>query len=894
MLRSVYLLFGILVFTAATDRQVAACGGSAEGLVCNGHGSCGSDGVCNCELGFSGDFCELTVRLDASVPTDQCNYGGNYNNSKCNCRNNYSGQNCEKFTCTSNTDCYNGGHCYREDGRTGSYCVCPKGYSGADCYVESCSPTWDEYGHTTTYCNNGGTCQVSEPSTTRNYYTSWCECRTGFNGTKCETYACSTTDNPNLCPVGLKDDSGDSLELTCVHDDTADDDYCGPCPSHRGGLDCGIVYCGAKENGNELTVCNDQGRCVMNTCLCKPGYAGDTCEDEACTSRNGKCGKHGTCIVDPNGDSMFGYCECNSGYTGSFCDKCDAPLKEHYHYIVVSDGKGSYNVWDNTTVCAETACVFDGTVCNNAGSCVFNETINNWGCQCDQGFEKDPNTGMCVPNDGSCSTIDNICGGQGVCEFNLDIKNKKAKWQCLCRPRSMLDERTKICVSSMCFSSESATSACSGRGDCTSQATCACFDGYAGTYCSSCADGYRANPNFPSLGLCLRDYCLGDDTCGGRGTCIFHPREGYVCECDDDFFQDPDTKRCVQCQAPHCLHCGTADYCMECMPGYYAGVDGVCKKCDPACVSCTGPGSKDCLVCAPGTVRTDTSGTTSGCGPECSEGGDCNFCGAVIGGSKYCSRCSDSSSYPLDGVCTSSTNSRATNACETIGDGVCTSCNKKYFLHQGGCYSAGHVPGSEVCAVAAGNGSCSQCNSGFYQGGRECTPCGNNCAQCTSSTNCQNCTHGFFLQGGSCVGCHESCVRCSGPGADKCIVCKTGYFGQFLANGGTSGSCRSCSDTKSIDGLAGQKGCSMCRIDLTGESPAFLCLDPVGKGLSGGAIAAIVIVVLVVVGGIAGFCIYWFLFRNKTKTGGKKLRSRTADDTDYVSLMNTDDSGAFI
>ncbi|TNJ26942.1 High cysteine membrane protein [Giardia muris] len=840
-------------------------------------------------------FLLLLITILSTSVDQNCNYGGEFDQGKnaCECRSGFSGATCETFSCVSNKNCLNGGLCYRETGFTGSYCVCPLGYSGPDCGVDSCHPAKGKYGRLA-YCNDGGDCFKNAPTKDRKYYLSQCKCRDGFSGDFCESYDCNSGGS-DICPKDIPDGSGGLTSTTCQELDGSKS--CATCPLHRGGLDCEILLCGAVENGNEVTFCNHNGECVqkdgLSVCKCDPMYSGDTCSMGACIPDSDKCQPHGKCVTGSDGGTQ---CSCFSGYTGDVCDKCADPLVPHAYYSLAKSG-ANYTVNDEIEVCAMAECIIDGVICNNAGTCIMDTTTGTWGCQCISGFVKDPRTRTCIPTDKSCHSSDNVCGGAGLCEFIVDIGTETAAWRCACRDGYQLDSTTNMCLPPSCFEKNSDTVACNGNGVCAYGGTCSCNDGYIGQLCNVCDDGYKRGEGDELLSnLCLKTYCGVADRCNNLGICeLSLDQRAYICKCTDGFFNDPNTKACIQCQTPHCIVCGRAGFCKECISGYRTTIDGVCEKCNSACVSCTGPGSKDCLVCAPGTVRTDTSGTTSGCGPECSEGGDCNFCGAVIGGSKYCSRCSDSSSYPLDGVCTSFTNSRATNACETIGNGVCTSCNKKYFLHQGGCYSIGRVPGSEICVTIDGNGSCEQCNYGFYPTStKECAPCGNNCAQCTSSTNCQNCTHGFFLQGGSCVGCHESCVRCSGPGADKCIVCKTGYFGQFLANGGTSGSCRSCSDTKSIDGLAGQKGCSMCRIDLTGESPAFLCLDPVGKGLSGGAIAAIVIVVLVVVGGIAGFCIYWFLFRNNTKTGGKKLRSRTADDTDYVSLINADKAGNFI
>ena len=82
--------------------------------------------------------------------------------------------------------------------------------------------------------------------------------------------------------------------------------------------------------------------------------------------------------------------------------------------------------------------------------------------------------------------------------------------------------------------------------------------------------------------------------------------------------------------------------------------------------------------------------------------------GAIIGGSKYCSKCSTSSEYPVNGVCKAST-ARA-NECQTPDNkGGCNVCASEYFLFDGECYETGRQPGKSVCTAAGNSGKCTTC-----------------------------------------------------------------------------------------------------------------------------------------------------------------------------------------
>ncbi|ESU41947.1 Variant-specific surface protein, partial [Giardia duodenalis] len=181
-----------------------------------------------------------------------------------------------------------------------------------------------------------------------------------------------------------------------------------------------------------------------------------------------------------------------------------------------------------------------------------------------------------------------------------------------------------------------------------------------------------------------------------------------VCTCNDGFTSNAGSSACVaasSCKTPHCQTCTgegqEGETCTECvtsyyltptaqcvdtcsrLEGYYADSSNVCKPCSPECASCSTAGADKCLSCPPKKVlqytsESDISGGGS-CVDECrANTGGCADCGAVIGGSKYCSRCGDASQAPLNGDCAA--NTMRTKFCTNASNGACTQCANNYFL----------------------------------------------------------------------------------------------------------------------------------------------------------------------------------------------------------------------
>ncbi|EFO61613.1 VSP [Giardia lamblia P15] len=326
-------------------------------------------------------------------------------------------------------------------------------------------------------------------------------------------------------------------------------------------------------------------------------------------------------------------------------------------------------------------------------------------------------------------------------------------------------------------------------------------------------------------------------------------------QCNQDPEQQCNTPNCKACDNPRtdrevCTECSEGNYltptkqCTQScgtLGGYYNG-DKVCEPCDPSCAACATKGPTKCTLCPPGKrlQYTDEGAPQGGgscvdeCRPEGGAGG-CETCGATIGGTKYCSKCSTSAEVPVNGVCTAD-NARASACKVKDGKGGCTTCDNGYFLQDGGCYKLGRQPGEQICTTASSTGKC------------------------------ETCANSLRPTDGVCPSCHPTCKTCSAADiANACTTCATGYY--MLGLGPAT--CTSCErDSGNVKGVSGCLSCA----PPSGNTGSVLCYltkdDGTGgsvnkSGLSTGAIAGIAVAAIVVVGGLVGFLCWWFLCRGK-------------------------------
>ncbi|ESU44378.1 Variant-specific surface protein [Giardia duodenalis] len=327
-----------------------------------------------------------------------------------------------------------------------------------------------------------------------------------------------------------------------------------------------------------------------------------------------------------------------------------------------------------------------------------------------------------------------------------------------------------------------------------------------------------------------------DDKAGNKCVACSSASDGGIADCSECSLlpsasgSSTPLVTCTKCSTKKLSPLG--DACLDGCPAGTYNDNNICKPCHTSCTECNSNANQDsCTACYPGSVlnRTTDSGSTGTCIPECTgryaENCEANQCTAVLGGSKYCSKCK-SGFVPVDGLCVSAT-ARAPTGC-TPGDGVCSSCTGTYFLESGGCYQSTAYPGKTLCSQAA-NGQCSQCANGQTQSNGVCPTCDPTCATCETGKpqECKTCFSGYYLDSIA-----KACKKCSENSADGII--------QGVKD------CVSCAPP------TGNSGTVTCYVT---QEPSVNPTDPsVNKGgLSSGAIAGISVAVIAVVGGLVGF-----------------------------------------
>ncbi|KAH0576070.1 Cysteine-rich membrane protein 2 [Spironucleus salmonicida] len=384
------------------------------------------------------------------------------------------------------------------------------------------------------------------------------------------------------------------------------------------------------------------------------------------------------------------------------------------------------------------------------------------------------------------------------------------------------------------------------------------FDPKATTPCTDCLDGFfKSDVSGKSTCTACSDKCTN---CTSAVTCT---------ACQDGF--SVDGNKCVTCEDANCNICSAnKNVCTKCNTGYLT-VDGkcelkcyqgqsvcaanqicltTCKTCSENCMTCEVTVTS-CTSCAPGFTldRSSCAACSAGCA-------DCT------GNKNVCNLCKDGY-FGISGVCQSCQNN-STAQCECSGAANCATCNNAKSGTCGTCIAGYKMSASNTCA---------ECADGYLMVDRVCTKCEKSCKICYESIEkCSICADSYTMSikqtcekdctpvltnGKACVG--GKAVECDDD-YDQITACKCGAAANCQeCNERNMSTCESCMPGYKLIGGS----CTQCAVGAT--TVGLFCFDPsIGSQnfLSGGAIAGIVIAVLVVIGLVAGGA-FWYVKRSK-------------------------------
>ena len=488
-------------------QEIASGGGVCN--ACNGHGTCGESGACECDEGWfttlGGEQCALSCEsAGIECPEDR-------------------------------------GICRSIGGEL--QCVCAPGYYGRDCEL-SCGSINDKQ------CSGHGTCGLTALGIPA------CTCDLHYVGDSCE-YTCpgdqtypSTCSGHGRCTVEVNETSGKEQAMcTCLKN------------SQWTGYDCS---CNSRFSCSGHGTCQDDASCLCNNWTypspqhwegkacqkCQANWYGRECHlmcdadgeylpdafanrDEPTDGVHIGCNGFGSCDVISTGLGERVQCSCRGTDPMWFCSKCEA----NYYPLTSVKTAAAYC----TQECNEAICSFNG-VCNEdydgtnnlcicdkitVGTVEF-DTIDpveycstcklNWFP--DLRASDEPCTHYCAANGeiegriivfGEDRSLEGDVNAQKVCARNDELSNTTFSY-----PTYSPDPDCRVC---------------SGQGTCDDNGQCVCNDARTGLYCEidcgTTANGQVCNGH----GRCVRnDLDMWFDPFTAEYRCECQPYDTYTSE----------------------------------------------------------------------------------------------------------------------------------------------------------------------------------------------------------------------------------------------------------------------------------------------------------------------------------------------------------------------------
>ncbi|KAH0569548.1 Cysteine-rich membrane protein 2 [Spironucleus salmonicida] len=684
-------------------------------------------------------------------------------------------------------------------------------------------------------------------------------------GTFCPSNVASTSTPCIKCKDECATCTGTSAEdatcLTCADGKYLSGEACADCDSKcttcTGSEDTACQSCtnGNVQSGSTCATCVS-GQTTNCTC--------DSAENcSTCANDMSKCA---TCIndYDPNGETPCEKCKEkffeDTSATPSKCTSCSNNCTACTSSSVCTTCDDGFSLINNKCVaCTEsqaTACTCKAAkncqTCNSSEmgkckTCIGNFDVNDGTpCQnCLVGFFKggDSGTDTCTACDGKCAT----CTALNTCQT---CKDGNVLTNSTCVPCSTNQMTACKCQNAKnCSTCETDTSKCK---TCINN-----FDPSGDTPCDKCVAGF------------FKDAKDGNDTCTACSeNCTTCSSSSACTVCKDGF--SIDSSKCVACTDENCTTCPTnKDTCTACKDGFSvknskcekkctAGdgtcapnqiCDTICKDCAGNCATCKGAVST-CVTCEAGFMLNSEKCTA--CPDNCANCDD---------NKDTCKVCKDDF-FATDKTCTACTQNKikqckcgaATNCatCDSSNKGKCGTCITGY--------------------KKASDSTCSICDDGYLMVDMACQKCEAKCAMCSESLEtCDTCAiqhtmsinqtcekdcTGTLAEGKACTA--EAIVDCGS--SSQVTACKCDTAANCLqCNSSDSKKCASCMPGYKLE----NEKCTTCADGATAVgSFCFLQGETLSTNLSSGAVAGIVIAVLVVAGGVAGAA-FWYMKKSK-------------------------------
>ncbi len=462
----------------------------------------GLDYQCQCEIGTTGEHCEINFDDCFSNP---CLHDApcidDVQGFNCACPEGTAGPDCSfnPDECES-SPCQNGATC--RNGLGTHVCECPQGYYGTECqyqyYNESSVCTPDP-------CLNGGECSAGRDSYT-------CLCSEGYSGLHCEE------------EVRIQ---GGCTGNPCYNGSTCTSTPQGP------ECTCSVGFTGPMcrwpLNNCELQPCLNGGLCITGNygsyqCACTEGYRGENCSEAVPPCESNPCQNGGRCYNVM--DNTAYECECTREYHGDDCETPIIPPRDFCSPNPCAPGSNCTSTLDSYTCTCPTSLSSvdcsdsspatspcDTNPCQHGGTCTVSPP-SSFMCSCLRGFTGptcETNIDECdsdpCQNGGSCT--DGIDGF--VCRCPSDYVTGP-----LCEVHCPSGHSGEFCETPPTYCSEDA---CLNDGTCIEEVagfSCACLASFTGQTCET-------------ENNCLVHMCLNE------GTCVEVTTGGAVCACNDGF-----------------------------------------------------------------------------------------------------------------------------------------------------------------------------------------------------------------------------------------------------------------------------------------------------------------------------------------------------------------------